>query len=237
MTQTTYFDPQKWDQLIKKPNWYMSELFDEADGLIRRADQGDPERHAIKKAVRSYFEDRLERGMVALGDAGENLDAERKPIDTLVIHHTAGPATNYEKLSYLNAVQLLRIYAPAYRTRDNLQGKSLWSGHFYEGKQVFWGYHWFIFGDGSCKQILPDTAVGWHSGSWDVNTRSIGICLAGNFMQEPPSEAMLTTAQQIIREHYADPAIRIIGHKETPRDTTCPGDTFARWRQRLRASA
>jgi hypothetical protein len=53
-------------------------------------------------------------------------------------------------------------------------------------------------------------------------------------MQQPPNEAMLAAAQHIIYENYPDSLVRIIGHRETPRDTTCPGDTFDQWRQQLR---
>lgn len=228
----TYFNEQKWDQLIGDPLWYMGPVGDECDLLMQRAEHDEEHGRDIKKAIRDYFVDRLEQGSVALGSSGEDYDAERKPIDTVVIHHTHGAASNYT-LPYLNAVQLLRIYMLPYRA-GNHSGQPIWSGHFYEGQQVFWGYHWFIFENGAYTRILPDTAIGWHSGNWDVNTRSVGICLAGNFMEQPPNEQMLAAAHEIIQTHYNDESIRIIGHKEAPRDTTCPGDTFSEWRSRLR---
>jgi hypothetical protein len=227
-----YFDAQAWDVLIQDPLWHKGKLWDEYTALMERGETAGE--HEIKKAVRSYFADRLDRGMVALGREGSDLDAERRHIDTIVIHHTSGAAANYT-LSYLNAVQLLRIYAPRYRDRNNGHGLPIRSDHFYQGQQVFWGYHWFIFEDGRAERILPDTAIGWHSGVWDVNTRSAGICFAGNFMERPPNRTMLAAAQTIIRENYADKSIRIIGHYEAPRDTTCPGDTFAEWRSLLRS--
>jgi hypothetical protein len=229
-----YFNEQKWDELIQDPLWYTGMLWDECDALLKRAEHDTTQSSAIKKAVRGYFADRLERSMVALGAAGDDLDYERKPIDTLVIHHTSGAASNYT-LPYLNATQLLRIYVPPYRNGESHAGQPIWSGHFYSGQQVFWGYHWFIFENGAYTRILPDTAIGWHSGNWDVNTRSVGICFAGNFTEQAPNTAMITAAQNIIGKHYADEAIRIIGHYETPRDTTCPGDTFPAWRNLLRA--
>jgi hypothetical protein len=231
-----YFDEQEWDKLAQDPLWYAGQLGREAQELIEYADEDKEHRSDIKKVVRAYFTDRLERGMIALAETGENEDAERKLVDTVVIHHTSGTASNYT-LPYLNATQLLRIYVPAYLADGRHHKKPLWSGHFYNGKQVFWGYHWFIFPDGRAERILPDSAIGWHAGNWEVNTRSVGICFAGNFMEQPPNPAMLQACQQIITEHYNDPVMRLIGHKEAPRDTTCPGDTFDSWRLQLQPKA
>jgi hypothetical protein len=210
----TYFSEDKWDRLIKDPVWYAGALWTEYDALMQRAEHDPTHRDAIKKEIRTYFADRLDSKAVALAQNGEDLDRERKPIDTLVVHHTSGAASNYT-LSYLNAVQLLRIYAPTYRNGQSHDNQPIWSGHFYQGQQVFWGYHWFIFENGAYTRIL-------------------GICFAGNFMEQPPNSAMLAAAQHIIHENYQDPTIRIIGHYEAPRDTTCPGATFGQWRQLLR---
>ncbi len=214
------------------PLWYMGELYDTYLTLMDQAEHDDQNRHAIKYAIRSYFAERLRQGRVALADSGPDADAERKPVDTVVIHHTSGAAALYASLDYLDAVQLLRIYVPAHRADPVRAGKPLWSGHMYKGRQVFWGYHWFIFEDGRAERILPDTAIGRHSGNWDTNTRSIGICLAGNFMHQPPNEAMLQTLQRIIREQYGSSDMHIIGHRDV-RDTTCPGDTFDAWKPHL----
>lgn len=230
----TYFDENEWDTLAQDPLWYAGRLGKEAQALIERADAGDKHKKEIKHAVRSYFTDRLDHGRIALATSGKNEDAERAPLDTVVIHHTSGAAQNYT-LPYLNATQLLRIYAPAYAAGGERAGQPIWSGHFYKGKQVFWGYHWFIFEDGRAERILPDSSIGWHAGNWDINTRSIGICFAGNFMKQPPNDAMIAAARRIIAENYA--GMRIIGHKEAPRDTTCPGDTFAVWRHQLQTAA
>ncbi|HSX05447.1 MAG TPA: peptidoglycan recognition family protein [Candidatus Saccharimonadales bacterium] len=228
------FDAAVWDALVQDSLWYMSDLYKDYLNLIENPESPTEQTHALKLTVRRYFAEQLRHGKVALGQTGQDFDAERQAIDTVVIHHTAGSASNYT-LDYLNAVQLLRIYAASYRDTPERRGRPIWSGHFRGDQQVFWGYHWFIFEDGRAERILPDDAIGWHSGNWDMNTRSIGICLAGNFMQQPPNAKMLEAAQLIIREHYADPSIRIIGHREVPRDTTCPGDTFSAWRAALRS--
>jgi hypothetical protein len=235
MIASSYFNADKWGELIQDPLWYMGELYDEYSALMQQADEDKAHRDEIKSSVRSYFADRLERGMVALAETGEDLDAERQPIDTIVVHHTSGPASVYN-LPYLNAVHLLRIYLPPYREGKNHKGQPLWSGHFYKEQQVFWGYHWFIREDGVALRILPDEAIGWHAGNWEVNTRSIAICFAGNFMQQPPNSAMLAAARTIIQDNYNGSGTRIVGHREV-RDTTCPGDTFSDWKGLLQEAA
>lgn len=240
------FDAAKWDKLIQKPDWYMGELWDE---LTRLIEQQDPE--ALKRnkaAVRNYFADRLWNGKVAIATGKEptciDLDTERKPIDTVVIHHTSN--SQHQPLKLINAVQLLQIYVPYFRSNiigreAPLRGAPLWSGHFFEGRQVFWGYHAIVWRDSvETQRILPNEAIGWHAGNWEVNTRSVGVCFDDDFEQKDPSpEALAACAELVYREWPQVKPSHIITHRaarEAVGSTTmCPGKNSDKWMDELRS--
>ena len=90
------------------------------------------------------------------------------------------------------------------------------------------GYHYFIESNGNVRTGRPDWAVGAHA--IGANNDSMGICLAGNFEQAPPTEEQITAlAAKIkdIRKLYGD--IPYQGHKDVdPKEhpTACPGRLF-----------
>ncbi|MCH2200665.1 MAG: N-acetylmuramoyl-L-alanine amidase [Fuerstiella sp.] len=97
------------------------------------------------------------------------------------------------------------------------------------------GYH-FVIGNGNG---MPDGSIsptfrwkqqlhGAHSGSLLHNGRGIGICLIGNFEEEPPTAAQLTSITSLIRTLTVRFKIRkekVIGHRSV-RATACPGRLF-----------
>jgi len=90
------------------------------------------------------------------------------------------------------------------------------------------GYHKFIEMDGTVKTGRPDWAVGAHA--IGANNDSIGICLAGNFEEAPPTsfqmKALADTIKDI-RRVYGN--IPYIGHKDVDpinHPTACPGKLF-----------
>lgn len=214
----------------------MGELWDEMSAISKNLSSEEQKTDA-RVEIRNYFADRLDKGIVTLGPGLSNMDTERKKIDTVVIHHTSSDEPY--SLKYLNAVHLLNIYVPYFRkpTADNeknFQGMPLQSGHFYKGKQVFWGYHWFVNFNGQATRILNDNELGWHAGNWDINRRSVGICLDGDFINKNPSRDQLNALKKIISEHYSHANNKdIIGHKDAKEDTDCPGNTFMKWRLKL----
>jgi hypothetical protein len=222
------FDENRWQEAIKKPDWYLE--FGEYAKKIKLKDVPETKAHAeLKKKVRNFFENALEQGQINLGGDGYNFDNERQQIDTVVIHHTSAKP-GYE-LSYLNAVQLLNIYVPAY-VHGKERGQPIWSGHFYKGRQVFWGYHWLMRMDGSFEKLLNDNQIGWHAGDWEINKRSIGICIDNDYDGKDPTEEILQKLAIHIREKY--PRTKLIGHCEARKGTTCPGKNFLDgWRQDL----
>ena len=155
----------------------------------------------------SFFERYLEGELLALGTEGKDWDEERKPVDTVVIHHTkGGGGMTWQRLS---AMHLLRLYARSYlspSTEKEIQGLPIYSNHFrYDDptQMVFYAYHWLVRANGTAERLLNDDEIGWHAGNWDINCRSVAICLDGNFENETPSLEMLDGVRNIIMTYYA----------------------------------
>ena len=214
-------------ETLKQPTWYQNVV-----PWLQELNN-DPEANGNEiRSIYDIFEQKLLEGGVALGVSGKKWDADRKPIDTVVIHHTAGKPGM--RLSYLSAVELLRLYAPAYFDHGgadaDIAGQPICSGHFREGRQIFWPYHWLVRSDGTCERLLEDHEIGWHSGKWSVNCRSLAICFDKDLTGSRPSEVMLTTVAKIIRDarkQYPQISLEnIIGHREVSSKTTCPSELF-----------
>lgn len=231
------FDQSYWGKVVQKPDWYL-EFVPYMQKVQKNLEANNEEADKFSKTIRHFFEQALEDSLVALAEGGPNLDAERKPIDTIVIHHTS--AKPGYRLSYMNAVQLLNIYAPYYtnptvREERSLKGKPIWSNHFRNNKPSFIGYHWLMRMDGTFERILTDEELGWHAGNWEINKRSIGICLDNDYDHQNPSDEILQKLADHIKEHYRFVhTSQVIGHCEAREETTCPGKNFlSEWKQKL----
>ena len=217
-------DYKLWDEIIAKPDWYVRL----ADDLMRIRELPGPNEE--KYRVRQYFEDRLLEGRVALATSGMDLDEQREPIDTIVIHHTSNDKPY--SLAKMNAVQLLNVYVPHYLNpgegrESSLKHQPIWSNHFHRGKQVFYAYHWFIHRDGTAERLLADKHIGWHAGNWDINCRSVAICLDDDYTQKDPDVTTLRRLADLIRGNYPDvKPSGIVGHREVNARTICPGNSF-----------
>ncbi len=229
------FDTVYWSEVIKKPDWYPKLL----DFLKKQeADLRGEELNQFRYNYRQFFEQALQKNEVALALNGPNLDEQRKPVDTIVSHHTSN-RPGY-RLTYLNAVHLLNIYAlyfanPTDEREESLKDQPLWSGHFKGGKQVFWSYHWLMRMDGAFERLLSDDQLGWHAGNWEINRRSIGICLDNDYEDTDPTDDILQRLGEHINKHY--PQVnreKIIGHCEAREGTICPGKNFILgWKPKL----
>jgi len=238
----SYIDETFWQEALGTPTWYilLKDDFERLEKLAKK-ESNYTKRKQIKDRAYSLVEEAVRNGRLPIAKTGHNLDAERKPIDTVVIHHTKNrPGMTLERL---NAIQLLRIYChyfanPTDPKEKHLQGQPVWSGHFYNSKQVFWGYHWFVRGDGSSQHILDDKYIGWHAGNWDVNTRSIGICIDDDLTDKEPSGIVIQTIADIVTQNYPNVSQpKILGHCEVNNSTECPGHLFLEsWKQKLVAS-
>jgi len=137
----------------------------------------------------------------------------------LVIHHTGG--TNNDPLADTSH--------HTFEIVDNYH-KSLWNFRSSLGHYI--GYHYFIEKDGKVTQGRADTDEGAHTRG--MNTRSIGICLAGNFDATKPSkkqEKALAELLTTLAAKYNIPAENVVPHRKYA-NKTCYGtnlsDTWAR---------
>lgn len=218
----------EWEQLLQDPLWYVS--LASAFRELATLRQTDPSRYeTLKEEIYDFFEGCLLSDTVALGDTGKPWDTERAPIDTVIVHHTSNlPGMRATRLS---AIELIRLYAPHFANPPEedkeIAGQPIYSGHFRDGKQVFWPYQWLIRSDGRAERLLHDTEIGWQAGKWSVNCRSVALCFDGDFEHSMPSEIELRAAAAIIRNQY--PAVskdRVWGHCEVNTKTTCPSTHF-----------
>jgi hypothetical protein len=230
------FRRAEWESRLSSPDWYIR-VEDELRRLFFPVVHHDAQLKAFRHKLYELVAELLESQRVPLAERGPDLDRERHPVDTIVIHHTEEePGIGLSKLS---AIGLVRQYAFQY-LEDNVlgrrvRGEPVWSGHFRQGRMVFFAYHWLIRPDGRAERLLEDTAIGWHAGNWAVNTSSVGIALSGDYEIDTPPHAQIEAAARIIREYYPGVAQgSIFGHREVAAGITCPGAYFLHgWKQML----
>ena len=220
----------KWERLLGKTNWHLT-IVPEIEEIRKGfADESEVEQDAVKMELYDFFELHLKNSDIALEKNPPNTDAERKPIDTIVIHHTSNPAgMSKERLS---GMELMRLYAPYFyepksEADKSMKGRPIYSGHARDGKQVFWPYHWFVRKDGTAERLLEDNEIGWQAGNWDINCRSVAICFDGDYENSRPSDVELQAVVRLVKEKYPSvPKQSILGHREVNPKTTCPSNLF-----------
>lgn len=227
-------DTGLWRRALSQPDWYIALVPD-----FRRIENLSPlAREEAKETAYSLIQEALIEGILPIANTGPDEDQDRQPIDTIVIHHTKNkPGLS---LSRLNAMQLLRLYGQFYydcvKQNTNNAGGLVWSGHFFDGSQVFWCYHHFVSADG-VKRILQDKCIGWHAGDWSVNTRSVAICIDDDFSNKEPTDYQLRAVAKVISKNYSHLSPKsIIGHKEVnpERQLGCPVvNPQSDWKRRL----
>jgi len=127
-------------------------------------------------------------------------------IDLIVVHHTATPPD----------VSPSRI-AHAHIRRG-------WPGI---------GYHYLVSAGGTLYQVNALSTHAYHAAGY--NMRSVGVCLLGSFMDEPPPPEQLMAAARIIGWLLAQLNLTlaaVVGHRDIMA-TACPGDTWHHWREAL----
>lgn len=230
------FERTYWESRLRSPDWY-NRLEDKLNQLFFPVVHDNPQLKAFRNQVYELVEELLESKAIPLAERGPDLDQARRPIDTIVVHHTEEAPDM--KLGKLSAIGLVRQYARQYLSNNVLgrrvRGEPIWSGHFRNGAMVFFAYHWLIRPDGVIERLLEDAYIGWHAGNWDVNTRSVGIALSGNYENDTPPIAQIEAAAKVIRKHYFHVAVNdIAGHREITEGITCPGANFLEgWKERL----
>ncbi|MDD3853015.1 MAG: N-acetylmuramoyl-L-alanine amidase [Syntrophomonadaceae bacterium] len=91
------------------------------------------------------------------------------------------------------------------------------------------GYHFVIRKNGNIERGRPQGSIGAHAGA-EVNARSIGICLSGDFTQAAPTEQQIAALLELIRwlnKYYAgaNKELEINMHRDVTA-TQCPGNMF-----------
>ncbi len=236
----SFIDQKLWRQALRHPDWYLR-LTDEWQRVIKLADDTRDSDLAqakqIKSEVYGLIEAALAEDLIPLADNGPDFDRERRPIDTVIIHHSKNkPGVS---LARLNAIQLLTLYANYYGKPKPIdahwRGQPIWSNHFHNGKMVFWGYHWFVRTDGQTERLLKDNQIGWQAGCWHVNTRSVAIAFDDDLSHNSPTPESLSAVAQLIRDQYPQVGRHtVIGHCEVNQTAAGPGNKFlSDWKQAL----
>lgn len=100
------------------------------------------------------------------------------------------------------------------------------------------GYHFGIErvkGDVVLHAGRPVNVDGAHCKEGGMNTKSLGICVVGNFNAYPPDAEMLDCARLVVQDlmaEYAIPVENVLGHAEAQKamgykpTKTCPGVKF-----------
>ncbi|MCB0156445.1 MAG: N-acetylmuramoyl-L-alanine amidase [Anaerolineae bacterium] len=122
-------------------------------------------------------------------------------VDTIVVHHSAGS---------LDVVAIANYHVSS----------NDWPGI---------GYHFCIHPDGRIDQTQRLTTRSYHAGGH--NDHTVGICLLGNFMKEPPTGEALEALDLLLdylMEGELVNADTISPHRALVQ-TACPGDTWEQW--------
>ncbi len=106
------------------------------------------------------------------------------------------------------------------------------------------GYHYVVSNgtykpDGLVETGRTEAENGAHCDADRMNSRSIGICLVGNFDVDKPTAAQMTSLEKLCRDimtRHKIPVSKVLGHGEVKgAATNCPGKNFdmAAFRKRL----
>jgi hypothetical protein len=227
---------EEYERYFSDPLWYLH-FTPDMERLFLGPDPEDPKElakfDAEKKSLRELCIKLYRDNKISFAKSGQDLDAQRLPIDTVVIHHTAGSAD--ASWEYVNMQHLFSMYVAEYRNpKREYHGQPIWSNHLdTEGNMVFCAYHYLIWPDGRSKQMLKDEYIGWHCGNWEKNRSSVAVTFVGDLSETTPSTESIQSAKEIISKY---PGTEILGHREILPTTICPGNKFlgdSGWKQEL----
>ncbi len=205
-------------------------LTDANASLKAQLKTADTEKQALQKRIAE-----LEAKIAELTGGSSQVAAPpiRNVVDTLPKHPTDRYATR--TLDKITALAIHHSAAAGDIPPQNVAAYHVrrdWPGM---------GYHFYIMGDGTIYQCNNLESISYHSGY--ANTYSVGICLAGRFMDGAlPPDKQLAAATQLVA--YLSKKLNVKlenvkGHKELPQtQTACPGAdwiTGQRWKDRFLA--
>lgn len=88
------------------------------------------------------------------------------------------------------------------------------------------GYNYIVERNGRVVTGRSLDIAGAHCKDKQMNTRGIGVCMIGNMQNHPPLPAQyeaLINQLAALAKRYDIPVKNILGHKEVPSPTDCPG--------------
>jgi N-acetylmuramoyl-L-alanine amidase len=219
------FDKNVYKDILSHPDWYLllHDFLTEHFYEFRTTRIGkDRDWYLESEAFEALVLESLKDGSIALGEMRIGIDKKRKPIDTIIIHHSSrDPKEDFERSG--EALSLIRLYAKEFSNKANrYYGKPITSDHFYDGRMTFLPYHYVIWPDGKVVNYLKDEYLAWHAG-YLINPSSIAICFHSDLENAIPSMQAIQSARTII-EQYKN--VQILGHREVSATTTCPGNLF-----------
>lgn len=94
-------------------------------------------------------------------------------------------------------------------------------------------YHFYIMRDGTAYKTQYLSAISYHCYG-NCNTISVAVCLEGSFMYgRQPTTPQLIAANRVVDWLVKAFDLPVIGHKDVPRSTSCPGTTWPLWRDKI----
>ena len=104
--------------------------------------------------------------------------------------------------------------------------------HLYQGMGNI-AYHYFIEASGRLRKGRNESTCGTHTRASQMNSKSLGICLAGEFNNEDPEPTQLKTLASLLNNlltKYKISKDKVLGHREVYNSATeCPGDSLNEW--------
>lgn len=75
--------------------------------------------------------------------------------------------------------------------------------------------------DGTQKRLLEDHQIGWHAGNWEIDCASVGICLAGDYSQDPPPDPAVRSLRELLGTYHG---AEVLLHSTVNPKIDCPGE-------------
>lgn len=87
-------------------------------------------------------------------------------------------------------------------------------------------YHYIIDAKGNTRNTRPLSEIGYHAGNWEINEKSVGICILGNYENDTPTKDSLDTLAALSKEITRVYGVETVcGHRDI-KATACPGENL-----------
>ena len=140
------------------------------------------------------------------------LDGVRRPITTIVVHHTAGQSSNnIDRV----ASDISRLHQKRFRTMRKSAGWHI-------------AYHYLITPDGKVWETRSPNDVGHHAGNGTVNRCSLAICLVGDFSKHRPTRAQVQSLDSLVQSLRQERRITAVIPHSYCKATLCCGKYLKR---------